>query len=79
MEVVNTILTVIQVLLAIVIILAVMFQSSKSSGMSGALTGGAETFFGKNKGKSMDALLNKITIGCSIAFAVLAILINVIQ
>jgi len=79
MEVLNTILTVVQVLLAIVIIVAVMFQSSKSAGLSGALSGTAETFFGKNKGRSMDALLNKVTVIASIAFAVFAILISITQ
>ena len=72
-------LTICQIVLTIALIVMVLLQSGKAQGLSGSIAGGAETFFGKNKGKSLDALLNKITIGCSIAFAVLAILVNVIQ
>jgi len=79
MGVLNTILTVIQVLLAITLIAVVLLQSGKSAGLSGAIGGGAETFFGKNKGRSMDALLSKITVIAAIAFAVVAILISITQ
>ena len=79
MEVINTILTVIQVLLCIVLIAVVLFQDGKSSGLSGAIGGGAETFFGKNKARSMDGLLAKITVIAAVAFAVVAILINITQ
>ncbi len=79
MQTINLILTIVQVLLAIFLILVVLFQSGKSAGLSGAIGGGAETFFGKNKGRSMDSMLNKLTIVAACAFAVIAILTNVIQ
>ncbi len=79
MQTLNLILTIVQVLLAIVIIVVVLFQSGKSAGLSGAIGGGAETFFGKNKARSMDSLLSKITIIAAVLFAIIAILTNIIQ
>ncbi len=79
MQTLNLILTIVQVLLAVVIIVVVLFQSGKSAGLSGAIGGGAETFFGKNKARSMDSMLNKVTIISAILFAIIAILTNIIQ
>ena len=79
MGAINTILTIVQVLLCIVLIATVLLQSGKSAGLSGAIGGGAETFFGKNKARGMDALLSKITVIAAVAFAVVAILISITQ
>ena len=48
---VTTVLTILQVISCIGLIATVLLQSGKSAGLSGAITGGAETFFGK---KGMD-------------------------
>ena len=53
--------TIIQLLAGIFLIVVVLLQSGKSSGLSGAVAGGAETFFGKNKAKSYEAKMAKIT------------------
>ena len=45
----------------IIIIVTVMLQQSKQQGLSGAIAGGADTFFDKNKGRTMEAKLSKIT------------------
>lgn len=45
----------------IIIIVTVMLQQSKQQGLSGAIAGGADTFFDKNKGRTMEAKLAKIT------------------
>ncbi len=60
-EIAQIILSVVLVLVAIVLILVILLQSGKSDGMSGALTGAAETFFGKNKGRSLEAKLARAT------------------
>ncbi len=49
------------VLSAVVIIVTVMLQQSKQQGLSGAIAGGADTFFEKNKGRTKEAFLAKIT------------------
>ena len=57
---------------ALVMIVTVLLQSSERSGL-GAISGAAETFFGKNKAKGMDAKLALITKICAIVFVVLSI------
>ena len=46
---------------AVIIIVTVMLQQSKQQGLSGAIAGGADTFFEKNKGRTKEAFLAKIT------------------
>ena len=57
----------------VVLTVAVLMQHGKSHGLSGTIAGGAETFFGKAKGKSMDAMFNKLTTIISIIFVVLVV------
>ena len=71
-------LTVIQVLLSVALIAIVMLQSGKSAGLSGAIAGGADTFLSKNKAKSLDAKLAKMTKWVAIAFIVLTLALSVI-
>ncbi len=79
MEVLTTIFTIIQVILSVAIIGLVLMQESKSTGLSGAIAGGAETFFGKNRGHSMEGLLRKLTIICAAALAVTTIILIIVQ
>ena len=60
------------VVASLVMIVTVLLQSSESDGM-GAITGGSETFFGKNKAKGMEAKLALVTKICAAVFVVLAI------
>ncbi|WP_089608822.1 preprotein translocase subunit SecG [Dehalobacterium formicoaceticum] len=71
----KTFLMVIQVLVSLGLIATVLLQSGKSAGMSGAIAGGAETFFGKKKG--MDELLSKITAYLAIGFLVITLMISI--
>jgi preprotein translocase subunit SecG len=68
------IVNIIHIIFAISIIVIVLLQSGKSAGM-GAIAGGAETFFGKNKGRTIDALLGKYTAFAAIAFLVTSLLL----
>jgi preprotein translocase subunit SecG len=54
-------------------------QSGKSAGMSGIIGGGAEQLFGKQKGRSMDALFEKLTKISAVAFMVIAVLLLIIR
>ncbi|MFQ9472083.1 MAG: preprotein translocase subunit SecG [Oscillospiraceae bacterium] len=54
-------LTIIQLLCGLVLIAVVMLQSGKSAGLSGAIAGGVDTFLSKNKAKTWDAKLAKMT------------------
>lgn len=57
---------------ALVMIVTVLLQSSERSGL-GAVSGAAETFFGKNKARGMDAKLALITKICAGVFVAMAI------
>jgi len=59
------------------LVAGVLLQSGRSAGLSGAITGGAETLFGKKKG--LDAFLNKVTTGFAIAFLGFALLLTVFK
>jgi len=73
---VRTFLLIIQILVSLGLIASVLLQSGRSAGMSGAIAGGAETFFGKKKG--LDDLLNRISAGLAIVFLVLTLMISLI-
>ena len=62
----------------IIIIACVLLSSSKSNGLSGLVSGGAETFFGKNKGRTMEAKLVKLTKIVGICFFVVALAAKII-
>lgn len=77
MAILNGIVTLVLVVTAIVLIVTVLLQPGESNGL-GAIAGGAETFFGKNKAKSMEgklALATKISAGvfilCALVIAVI--------
>ena len=78
MSVITIILTVLQVLSGIAVTAIVLMQSGKSAGLSGAISGGAETFLSKGKAKSLDAKLAKATKWFAIVFVVLTLVLNLI-
>lgn len=55
------------------LIVAVLMQHGKSHGLSGTIAGGAETFFGKEKGQRWDKILSKVTTIVSALFVVAAL------
>ena len=75
MTVLNTILTVAFIILSIVITVIILMQEGKSAGL-GANAGAAETYRGKNKGRSMEGMLVKLTRVAVILFLVLAMVLN---
>lgn len=76
MEVLRIILTIVFILISIALTVLVLMQEGKSAGL-GAISGAAETYWGKNRGRSMEGLLVKITKYLAIAFILFAILLNV--
>jgi preprotein translocase subunit SecG len=72
----QNILNVIHILISISIVVLVLSQQGKQPGMSGAIAGGAETFFGKNKARTVDAILKRITAGLAISFLVTSIILQ---
>lgn len=75
MTVPQLVLSIIYFIVALALIAIVMLQSGKSAGLSGAIAGGADTFLSKNKAKSADARLAKLTKWVAIVFMVLTLII----
>lgn len=74
----KTILTIIQVFSCLLLIAAVLLQSGKRSGLSGAISGAADTFMSKNKAKTWDARIAKATTWVAISFILLTLMLNVV-
>lgn len=80
MTALNIVLAILLFLAAIFLIVAVLIQSGKDKGVSGAITGGSsETYYGRNKGKSRDKKLSLITTIVAIVFILLAIVAYITQ
>ena len=76
MEALRIILTIVFIIICIALIAIVLLQEGKSAGL-GAIAGGAETYWGKNKGRSMEGTLVKMTKYLVIAFIVIAAILNI--
>ncbi|HCZ5531028.1 TPA: preprotein translocase subunit SecG [Staphylococcus aureus] len=72
----HTFLIVLLIIDCIALITVVLLQEGKSSGLSGAISGGDEQLFGKQKQRGVDLFLNRLTIILSILFFVLMICIS---
>lgn len=71
----QSVLMVIYVIICVGLIASVLLQSGRSAGLSGAISGGAESLFGKKKG--LDDLFSRISTGLAIGFMILAIVLTV--
>jgi preprotein translocase subunit SecG len=74
-EILRIILTILFVIDGIILSVVVLLQEGKSAGL-GAINGVADTYWGKNKGRSMEGNLVKITKWLAILFIVLAAVLN---
>ncbi|MDO4966870.1 MAG: preprotein translocase subunit SecG [Lachnospiraceae bacterium] len=75
MAVFRIILTIVFIILSVALSAIILLQEGKSAGL-GAVSGAAETYWGKNKGRSMEGKLEKITKWIAILFLVLAVVLN---
>ena len=76
MSALTIVFTVLQVLSGLAVTVVVLMQSGKSAGLSGAISGGAETFMSKGKAKTWDAKLAKATKWFALGFVVLTLILN---
>lgn len=75
----ETLFGIILLIFAVFLVVAVLLQHGKSHNLSGTIAGGAETFFGKEKAKTMDKILSVVTSIVSIVFVVAVLILYVIQ
>lgn len=78
-EIVMTIaISILQLISCLFLIVVVLLQSGKRSGLSGAIAGGADTFMTKSKAKTWDARLAKMTKWVGLVFVLLTLVLNLI-
>ena len=77
MQILRTILTIIFVIDCIALTVVVLMQEGKSQGL-GAIAGAADTYWGKNKGRSMEGGLVKATTIMGILFFVISVALNML-
>lgn len=71
----HTALMIILVVASLILIVSILLQESKSDGLSGTISGGAEQLFGKKKSRGYDALLSRITTVVAIIYIVVSLTI----
>ena len=64
--------------MSVVLIVCVLMQSGKDKRLSGSIAGGAETFFGKTKGKTTDKLFSKVTTILSFVFVIVMVVMYIL-
>lgn len=78
MSVPEIILGILLIISSIIIVFVVLLQEGRSAGLSGAIAGGAESFLGKNKGRTIGAKLAKWTKAIAIVFFLLIFAANIV-
>ena len=71
----HTFLTILFVIVSLVLVVIVLMQEGKSAGL-GTISGAADTYWGHNKGRSMEGTLVKVTRVVAVLFIVLAVVLN---
>lgn len=68
--------TIVYVCICVILTIIVLMQEGKSAGLTGSINGVADTYWGKNKARSMEGALEKATKGLAVGFIVISILLN---
>lgn len=79
MNIFELIIGIVLLVMAAFLVVVILMQSGKDKSLSGTIAGGAETFFGKSKASTMDKMLSKVTTIVAIVFAVLVLVMYMIQ
>ena len=74
-----TVISVLHILISLFLIVVVLLQSGKTAGLSGSIAGGAESFFGKNKGRTIDAILGKWTSVVAVLFIITSVALTLLK
>lgn len=70
------VLTVIFMIICFILTVVILLQEGKQAGLTGAISGAAESYWGKNKGRSMEGKLEKATRVCVVLFFVISVILN---
>jgi protein translocase, SecG subunit len=69
---------IIDIIICVALTAMVLIQTGKTSGLSGALGGGGDTFLAKNKSKTLDAMLARMTKWGAAAFIIITLILNIV-
>ena len=72
-------LKIVLALVSVILIIAVLLQSSNSAGLSGSIGGGAEQLFGKKRSQGYDAILSKVATVTAVLFIVLSLVLVALE
>ncbi len=75
MTILKTVLSIAFIIVSVIITIVILFQEGKSAGL-GTIAGVADTYWGKNKGRSKEGRLVKATIACVVLYFILSIVLN---
>ena len=75
-QVIHTILLIVYIIVCVALTIIVLMQEGKQAGLTGAISGAAETYWGKNKGRSMEGGLILATRVLTVLFIVLSLLLH---
>lgn len=78
MSTLELVFSIILLVFAVFLVIAVLLQHGKNYNLSGTIAGGAETFFGKEKGRTIDKILSKLTSVVAIIFVLMVIALYVL-
>jgi len=77
---VHNFLLILQIIVSILLIAVVLVQPGKTNGLSGFISGGTtESFYSRNKSRTSEAMLSRLTVFLAIIFAVLCVVQNLIK
>lgn len=71
----RTFFTVLHILVSLFVIISVLAQPAKVQGLSTTISGGVETFFGKNKARTYEGKLQRLTTIGMILFVITSIIL----
>jgi len=74
-ELVDIAMKILLIIFSLGLIAVVLLQKGKSAGLSGAITGGAEHLFGKQKARGLDLFLQRLTVGLAVGFFLLSLVV----
>ncbi len=72
----KTALTIALIVDCVLLMIVILMQEGKENGLTGTLTGSSDTYWAKNKGKSKNAVIKKITVLLAVLFFVLSALLS---
>jgi len=76
MAVLKVVLMIIYIIICVALTVIVLMQEGKQAGLTGAISGGSDTYWGKNKGRSREGVLEKVTTGLAAGFILISLVLN---